>query len=85
MKTGKKTLGELTVGMRGTILSTTGPLEIRRRLLEMGLLEGSQIELIHEAPFGGDPIAVRVRGALIALRRNEANYIEVTLEEVNEK
>lgn len=85
MKDKKQCLGELKVGMRGTILSTTGPIEIRRRLLEMGMLEGSLIELVHEAPFGGDPIAVRVRGALIALRRNEANYIEVTLEAAGEE
>lgn len=81
----KRMLGELNVGMRGTILHTTGPDEIRRRLLEMGLLEGSAIELVHEAPFGGDPIAVRVRGALLALRRNEANFIEISLEEVDGK
>lgn len=70
-------LGELEKGMCGVILKTGGPLEIRRRLLEMGLLEGSIVELIHVAPFGGDPIAVKVRGSLLALRRNEANYIEV--------
>lgn len=51
--------------------------EISARLMEMGLLEGSRVEVAHEAPFGGDPIAVRVRGALIALRRNEANQVWV--------
>lgn len=85
MTVAKRTLGEMKVGMRGTILNTSGPDEIRRRLLEMGLLEGSTIELIHEAPFGGDPIAVRVRGALLALRRNEANYIEISPEEADGK
>jgi len=78
-------LGEMKVGMHGMISSTKGPDEIRRRLLEMGLLEGSRVELVHEAPFGGDPIAVRVRGTLLALRRNEANYIEVSTEGVSEK
>lgn len=79
------TLGEMKVGARGIILSTKGPEEIRSRLLEMGLLEGSGVELVHEAPFGGDPIAVRVRGTLLALRRNEANYVEVTEVEVSVK
>ena len=78
MKNGQRLLGEMSVGMSGTIVNTSGPVEIRRRLLEMGLLEGSVVTLVHEAPFGGDPIAVRVRGALLALRRNEANYIEVS-------
>ncbi len=70
-------LGELEKGMTGVIVKTDGPIEIRRRLLEMGFLEGSSVELVHVAPFGGDPIAVRIRGSLLALRRSEANFIEV--------
>src|SRR5436190_776495 len=46
--------------------------ELIRRLMEMGFLKGSTLEVLHEAPFSGDPIAVRVRGSIIALRRNEA-------------
>lgn len=75
----KRKLGELHRGAHGVIVETAGPNDIRRRLLEMGLLEGSRVEVVHEAPFGRDPIAVRVRGSLIALRRSEANYIEVEL------
>ena len=71
-------LGELAKGMTGVIARTEGPVDVRRRLLEMGFLEGSTVELVHEAPFGGDPIAVKVRGSLLALRRSEANLIEVT-------
>ncbi len=70
-------MGELDCGDRGTIVSLEGDPGICRRLMEMGLIEGSEVELMHEAPFGGDPIAVRVRGALIAIRRAEANYITV--------
>jgi ferrous iron transport protein A len=77
----RKKLGELHPGSRGTITKTTGPTEILRRLLEMGFLEGSPIEVMHEAPFGSDPIAVNVRGALVALRRAEANHIEIEMEE----
>jgi ferrous iron transport protein A len=76
----RKRLGELNKGQAGRILSVgSSSAPFTRRLLEMGLLEGAVVELIHEAPFGGDPVAVRVRGALIALRRNEANQIEVEL------
>ncbi len=75
-------LGSLKPGSRGTILSLTpDPEGVTQRLLEMGLLEGSPIEVMHEAPFGRDPIAVRVRGTLIALRRQEANLVEVILHE----
>lgn len=49
------------------------------RLLEIGLVEGSEVEICHEAPFGKDPIAVKVRGALIGLRRNEAELVEVEI------
>lgn len=71
-------LGELRKGECARIVSVRDPeTELSRRLLEMGLLEGSLVELVHEAPFGGDPVAVRVRGALIALRRGEANQVEV--------
>jgi ferrous iron transport protein A len=78
----RKKLGELHPGSRGTIAKTGGPIEILRRLLEMGFLEGSPIEVMHEAPFGRDPIAVNVRGALVALRRAEANHIEIEMESV---
>jgi ferrous iron transport protein A len=47
------------------------------------LLEGSTVEVLHEAPFGKDPIAVRVRGALLALRRSEANHVRVFVEGKN--
>jgi ferrous iron transport protein A len=76
-------LGELNKGEGGLIIAIHGGYsergeEITQRLLEMGLLEGSYVEVAHVAPFGGNPMAVRVRGALIALRRNEANQIEVS-------
>lgn len=85
----KTRLGELRKGGRGRIVeiacggaSVGAPSDegICARLMEIGLLEGSVVEVVHEAPFGGDPIAVRVRGALIALRRNEANHIWVQAE-----
>ncbi|OFZ19264.1 MAG: hypothetical protein A2X94_05785 [Bdellovibrionales bacterium GWB1_55_8] len=73
-------LGELRKGASGQIVAVASEEGANyTQLLEMGLLEGARIEVVHEAPFGGDPIAVRVRGALIALRRNEANHITVEL------
>lgn len=46
--------------------------EIELRLLEFGFVEGARVEVLHEGPIGGDPIAVRVDGMRIALRRAEA-------------
>jgi ferrous iron transport protein A len=53
--------------------------ELERRLLELGLVEGAEIEVLHEGPIGRDPIAVRVNDATIALRRREAMAISVVL------
>lgn len=47
------------------------------RLLQMGFTVGSEFEIPFEAPYSRDPIAVLIRGALVALRRAEAKLIEV--------
>ncbi|HAR43780.1 MAG TPA: ferrous iron transport protein A [Bdellovibrionales bacterium] len=67
-------LGEIPTGSFAQIVSIEGD---AGRLLLMGLLEGALVQVVHQAPFGGDPIAVRVRGTLIALRRGEANFVKV--------
>jgi ferrous iron transport protein A len=51
--------------------------ELERRLLEMGFVEGATVEIRNQGLFGRDPIAVRVDGATVALRRAEANAIHV--------
>src|ERR1700724_3478305 len=52
--------------------------ELESRLLELGFVEGVDIEVLHEGPFGRDPMAVRVNNTPIALRRREAMAILVT-------
>src|SRR3546814_20570855 len=47
--------------------------ELERRLIEIGFVEGAHVEVLHQGPIGGDPIAVRVDDATIALRRRAAN------------
>ena len=51
--------------------------ELERRLIELGFIEGAAVEILHEGLFGRDPIAVRVDGATVALRRREAMAIVV--------
>jgi ferrous iron transport protein A len=58
--------------------SSVPAIELERRLLELGFVEGATVEVLHEGPVGGDPIAVRVSGTTIALRRREAMAILVT-------
>ena len=67
-------LGEIPTGGFAQIVSIEAE---AGRLLLMGLLEGALVQVVHQAPFFGDPIAVRVRGTLIALRRGEANCVRV--------
>jgi ferrous iron transport protein A len=78
-------LGVAARGFRGriesivvTAASSVSAAELERRLLELGFVEGAQVEVLHEGPVGGDPIAVRVNGATIALRRREAMAVLVT-------
>lgn len=52
--------------------------EIESRLLELGFVEGAEVEVLHEGPIGRDPIAVRINDTTIALRRREAMAILVT-------
>ena len=51
--------------------------ELETRLLELGFVEGADIEVLHEGPFGRDPIAVRVSNTTIAMRRREAMAVLV--------
>lgn len=51
--------------------------ELERRLLELGLVEGARIELLHEGVFGRDPMALKVDDMRVALRRREAASLTV--------
>lgn len=77
-----KALGTLSPGAGGTLASFDKSLEqngsdMIDRLREMGFAEGLRVEFLHQSLFGKDPIAVRVGGMTVALRRKEANLIKV--------
>ena len=57
--------------------------ELERRLLELGFVEGARIELLHEGLFGRDPIAMKVDDMRVALRRHEAASITIRLDAGN--
>lgn len=52
--------------------------EMERRLIELGFIEGAKVMILHEGLFGRDPIAVRINGTTVALRRREAMAILVS-------
>jgi len=55
-----------------------GPREDCDRLLDLGFTPGEEVVITHHAPLG-EPVVVRVRGALLALRKREAAWIWVNL------
>ncbi|MGD8962916.1 MAG: FeoA family protein [Desulfobacterales bacterium] len=63
----------------GTIALVKVGGELGRRLRDMGLVPGTQIKVQGRAPLY-DPVALRVMGATLTLRNNEADYIEVEVE-----
>ncbi len=71
-----------SVGARlgSTASNCLEPTELERRLLEIGFVEGARIEILHEGALGGDPIAVKIDDARIALRRREADAVLVQVE-----
>lgn len=64
------------VGRTATVAEIKLPPESRPRLMEMGLLVGTRVELVRFAPLG-DPIEIKVRGYNLTLRKNEADQIFV--------
>jgi ferrous iron transport protein A len=63
----------------GTISRIKVAGELGRRLRDMGLVPGTEIKIQGRAPLY-DPVALRVMGATLTLRNNEADYIEVEVE-----
>lgn len=69
-------LSALTRGQVGRVVALRCEGLTRRRLLDLGLTPGAVVECAFPAVFG-DPLAYRVRGALIALRAEQASQIEI--------
>lgn len=72
------TLDQLRRGQRASIAAVDGNDAIMQRLLEMGLIDGEEIEVIGFAPLG-DPIEIRLRDYRLSLRRSEAARVQVQL------
>jgi ferrous iron transport protein A len=69
-------LDRLPVGQLARIAVIQGDGPIVQRLLEMGLLEGEEVEVLGFAPLG-DPVEIRLRDCRLSLRRNEAERVLV--------
>lgn len=58
-------------------IDSVGESNLKQRLLTMGLIPGTRVEILRSAPLG-DPIAVRLRAYNLALRKDDAEKIEVS-------
>jgi ferrous iron transport protein A len=72
-----ETLDSLSPGQRAVISEVSGNDAISVRLMEMGLLDGEEIELIGRAPLG-DPLEFLIRGYRLSLRAEEAQRVVIT-------
>ncbi|MCL7958013.1 MAG: metal-dependent transcriptional regulator [marine benthic group bacterium] len=74
----RDSLADLRAGESGRVIGLAPALQgpQRRRLLDLGVVEGTGIEA-EFASASGDPVAYRIRGALIALRRSEAENVRI--------
>jgi ferrous iron transport protein A len=70
---------KMQVNQAGTIVRIKVSGELGRRIRDMGLVPGTEIKVQGRAPLY-DPVALRVRGATLTMRNNEADYIEVEVE-----
>ena len=74
----EKTLSELKPGQRGKIKKISAKGSVRRRILDMGVIKGADIEMERVAPLG-DPIDVKIKGYHLSLRKEEATDIYVEM------
>lgn len=73
----RRSLDQLQRGECACVIGVTAGDELSRRLLEIGFFPGAQVEVLASMWPGADPLAVRVGGSTFALRRREAELIQI--------
>ena len=71
-------LRDLSKGQTATISEITAEGEMGRRIRDMGLVPGVDVQVMGRAPLN-DPVALRLKGFTLTLRNNEADYIAVQI------
>ncbi|MBD3305630.1 ferrous iron transport protein A [candidate division KSB3 bacterium] len=70
------TLKSVAPGSRVIVKKLTGHGAVRRRLMDMGIIPGTEIEVLKVAPLG-DPVEMKFKGYNLSLRRDEADMVIV--------
>lgn len=71
-----KTLKDIKVGKKATVVKVHGTGALKRRIMDMGITKGVEIYIRKVAPLG-DPIEMNLRGYELSLRKSDAEMIEV--------
>lgn len=71
-----KTLRDIPIGQKATIVKLCGQGALKRRIMDMGLTKGTEVYVRKVAPLG-DPIELTVRGYELSVRKSDAELIEV--------
>lgn len=76
----KLNMRQMKENQSGVISAVRAGGELGKRVRDMGLVPGTEIKIQGRAPLY-DPVAIRVMGFTLTLRNNEADFIEVTVED----
>lgn len=77
MKNRELPLNQLPVGKRARVTSLASEGATRRRILDLGIINGTEIEPLYKSP-SGNPVAYLIRGTVIALRSDLSSQIMVS-------
>lgn len=72
------TLNDIRPGQRAVVSALRATGSMRRRLLDIGLIQNTEVECLGRSP-GGDPSAFLIRGAVIAIRAADCKDILVSV------
>ena len=72
----RQTLARLRPDEKAVVRDLQVDGDMRRRLQDIGMVDGTTVECVQRSPLG-DPSAYWIRGAVIALRREDASAVQV--------
>ncbi len=71
-----KRLSSVNPGEVVRVLKVEGDTKLKKRLLDMGIISGTEIRVVRNAPLK-DPVEFELRGYKLSLRKNEAEFVFV--------
>ena len=78
------TLDQVVPGVMVVVETVGGARAFRRRLMELGIIPGTRVEVLRVAPFG-DPLELSARGCNLSIRSAEAREVQVVVAAVEQR